>query len=446
MISTIKRLSIPQQIASGFLACIFVGAILLSLPIASISGTSTNFLNALFTATSAVTVTGQTVVNTASYWSYFGKTVIIILIQIGGLGFMSIIVLIFVFMGKKLSLKQRQLISEAVNIDSLKDAQSLVRYIVKFSLIIQGIGASILSIDLIPRFGFLKGLYFSIFHSVSAFNNAGFDLFGDSLQSFTKNPLVILTISMLVIIGGLGFLVWRDVLHYRKTKKFLLHTRLTLITTGSILVGAFVLLFLTELGNGTFSHLSFPKQIMNTLFLAVTPRTAGFSNLNYQSVSAAGIFITLVLMFVGASSGSTGGGVKVTTIASVVLYVKAKLKNDEVNYHGRSIPNDKVSKSIVIIFIGLAMILIAVLLLSITETIPEGFGIEYILFEVISCFGTVGLTMGLTPHLTSIGKIILIVLMFAGRIGLLTFFISFGTRDKHGSPRINYPEENIIVG
>ncbi|CAM3601893.1 TrkH family potassium uptake protein [Erysipelothrix urinaevulpis] len=442
----LKNLSIPQQIAFGFFACIFVGAILLSLPISSSSGEFTNFIDALFTATSAICVTGQVTLNTAEHWSYFGKTVIITLIEIGGLGFMSIIVLVFVFMGKRLTLKQRLLVKEAVNTDNLKDAQNIIRYIIKFSLSVQFIGALILSIDFIPRFGFFKGVYFSAFHSISAFCNAGFDLFGNSLEGFTQNPLVMFTIAFLIIFGGLGFIVWRDVLNYKKHRSLLLHTRLTLKTTGFILLISFILLSFSEIRHGTFAELSIPNQLMNTFFMAVTPRTAGYANINYANVSHFGVFITILLMFVGASSGSTGGGVKVTTFATIALYIKAKFNDEDVRYGNRAIAKEKVSKAILIIFIGISMIMIATMLLLLTETIPKGFGIEYILVEVVSCFGTVGLTMGLTPHLSSIGKIILIVMMFAGRIGLLTFFISFSAHPDERRPLISYPEENILVG
>ena len=446
MINRIKRLSIPQQIALGFIVGIFVGAILLSTPYASVSGQMTNFLDSLFTATSAMTVTGQTVLNTASHWNYFGKTIIIILIEIGGLGFMSIIVLVFVFMGRRLSLKQRLLVKEAVNTDNLQDAQSLIRYIVKFSLTVQALGALILSFDFIPRLGFLKGVYFSIFHSVSAFNNAGFDLFGNSLIDFIQNPLVLFTIAALIIFGGLGFIVWRDVLNYRKNRILLLHTRLTLITTGSILLFSFVVFSFSEIANGTFAGMSLPAQLMNTFFMSVTPRTAGYANVDYASISHVGVFMTIMLMFIGASSGSTGGGIKVTTFATLILYIKAKFKDEGVHFHNRGISKNKVNKSILIIFIGIVMIVIATMLLLITESIPPGFGFEYILLEVFSCFGTVGLSMGLTTHITNIGKVILIVLMFAGRIGLLTFFISFGAHPETRQPLITYPDENILVG
>lgn len=441
-----KKLTIPQYIALGFALTIFVGATLLSLPISSQSGHATNFLDALFTATSAVCVTGQVTLNTAEHWNYFGKTVIITLIEIGGLGFMSIIVMFFVFIGKRLNLRQRLIVREAINTDSLSDAQFLIRYIIRFSLTIQAIGAALLAIDFISRFGLFKGIYFSVFHSISAFCNAGFDLFGDSLEGFTRNPLVILTIGGLIVVGGLGFIVWRDVLSYRRNRKLLMHTKITLITTLSILGVSFLLFWLSESRNGTFADLPFHMQLINYLFMAITPRTAGYANVNYATVSSMGIFVTILLMFIGASAGSTGGGVKVTTVATIVLFVRAKLRDEQTHFKNRSISHEKVEKALLIVFAGIIMVLLASLILLITETIPERYGIEYVLVEVFSCFGTVGLTMGLTPNLTVIGKIVLIVLMFAGRIGLLTFFLSFGGRAEKKEPLIRYPEGNVLIG
>lgn len=450
MIKTLKRkfkkLSIPQYIALGFAMTILMGGILLSLPIASRSGEWTPFLDALFTATSAVCVTGQVTLNTAAHWNYFGSTVIITLIEIGGLGFMSVIVMFFVFLGKKLSLKQRLILQDAINSEKLSDSQYLIRYIIKFSLTVQLIGAILLSIDFIPRFGIWKGIYFSLFHAISAFCNAGFDLFGNSLEGFTQNPLVILTIGGLIVFGGLGFIVWHDLLHYKKNKKLLMHTKLTLVTTLSILFASFLLFWLSESRNGTFADLPLHLQLVNYLFMAITPRTAGYANVNYAMVSSMGIFVTIILMFIGASSGSTGGGVKVTTVATIFLYVKGKLHDEEPRFQNRKIPKDRVVKSVMIVFIGLMVVIGASLILLITETIPERYGIEYVLVEVFSCFGTVGLTMGLTPDLTAIGKIVLIIVMFAGRIGLLTFFLSFGGRSEPKEPLIRYPEGNLLVG
>lgn len=441
-----RRLSIPHLIAIGFGSVILIGTMLLMLPISSQSGTITPFMDALFTATSAVCVTGQVTLNTAAHWTYFGKTVIIILIEIGGLGFMSVIVLLSLFLGKKLSHNQKRTVADAINTDSVSDAQSLVRYIIRFSITIQLMGAAILSIDFIPRFGFLKGIYFSLFHAISAFCNAGFDLFGNSLEGFQTNPLVLLTIGGLIFFGGLGFIVWRDVLSYRKNRKLSLHTRLTLIVTGSILLGSFLLFWISETKAGTFAHLGFIDHLTNTLFLAITPRTAGYASVNYAIISPMGIFLTIILMFIGASSGSTGGGVKVTTLATVFIYLIARFKGEDPHFANRSIPKGRITKSFMILFFGVLLILVASLVLMITETIPKGFGMEYILVEVVSCFGTVGLTLGLTPNLTVIGKLVLIVVMFAGRIGLLTFFMSITGHSKETEDTIKYPEGSILIG
>lgn len=446
MIKKKRRLSISHLIALGFASVILSGTLLLMLPIASQSGTITPFMDALFTASSAVCVTGQVTLNTASHWTYFGKTVIIILIEIGGLGFMSVIVLLSLFFGKKLSLVQRKTVADAINSDSVSDAQKLIRYIIKFSITIQMLGALILSIDFIPRFGFLKGIYFSIFHAISAFCNAGFDLFGNSLEGFQTNPLVLLTIGGLIFFGGLGFIVWRDILSYRHDRRLLLHTRITLITTGSILLFSFLLFWISESRAGTFAHLGFFDHLTNTLFMAITPRTAGYANVNYAMVSPMGILLTLILMFIGASSGSTGGGVKVTTVATAFIYLKSKFLGQDTHFGNRSIPKEKIVRSFMILFSGILLIIGASMILMITETIPKGFGMEYILMEVFSCFGTVGLTMGLTPHLTAIGKAVLIIVMFAGRIGLLTFFVSLSGRKNDKEDTIKYPEGSILIG
>ena len=441
-----RRLSTPHFIAIGFASVILTGTLLLMLPFASQSGTITPFMDALFTATSAVCVTGQATLNTAAHWTYFGKTVIIILIEIGGLGFMSVIVLLSLFFGKKLNLAQRRTVAEAINSDSVSDAQKLIRYIIKFSVSIQLLGALILSIDFIPRFGFFKGIYFSLFHAISAFCNAGFDLFGNSLEGFQTNPLVLLTIAGLIFFGGLGFIVWRDILSYRYNRKLLLHTRITLLTTGSILVVSFILFWISETKAGTFAHLGFIDHLTNTLFMAVTPRTAGYASVNYAMISPMGIFLTLILMYIGASSGSTGGGVKVTTVATVFIYLKARFVGHDPHFANRSIPKEKITRSFMILFFGALLIMSASMILMITETIPKGFGMEYILVEVFSCFGTVGLTMGLTPNLTMIGKAVLIVVMFAGRIGLLTFFLSVSGHTNDKEDTIKYPEGSILIG
>lgn len=441
-----RKMSLPRLVAIGFATTILVGAILLSLPIASQSGTWTSFIDALFTATSAVCVTGQVTLNTAAHWNYFGKTVIITLIEIGGLSFMAIIVSLLSLLGKKMNVRQRLLLSSTVNADSITEGQVVIRYLIKFSLSIQALGAAVLSLEMIPRYGVLKGIYFSVFHSISAFCNAGFDLFGNSLEGYTQNPIVIVTIGLLIFIGGLGFIVWRDLLSFRKNKKLLMHTKITLITTLSVLLISFILFTVSELQHGTFKDLPLHYQLMNTWFMAITPRTAGYANVNYASISMVGVFATIILMFIGASSGSTGGGVKVTTIASLVLFMRGVIRHEEPRFGNRAIPASKIKDAFMIVVIGASLIFVATLILLFTETIPAGFGIEYILVEVFSCFGTVGLTMGLTPHLSVIGKIVLICMMFSGRIGLLTVFLSMSDRPEQPESKIHYPQGNILVG
>ncbi len=440
----LKKLSVPQYLSLGFLLVILTGATLLSLPISSQSGEWTPFIDTLFTATSATCVTGQVIYNTAAHWSLFGQLVIITLIEIGGLGVMTLIVLLFLFLGKKLNLKDRLLVHDALNLDQSNDAIVIVKYVLKFAITVQLLGALVLSTQLIPQFGWLKGVYFSLFHAISAFCNAGFDLFGDSLISYTSNPVIILTIAFLIIFGGLGFIVWRDLLTYRKNKKLLLHTKLTLVLTISLLVGSTILFFIAENGRGTFDDLGFGYQWLNSFFLAATPRTAGYANVDYATLSLASLFLTCILMFVGGAPGSTAGGIKVTTIATLVLYLKASLKGEVPIVGKRSISKDTVVKAIVLLLISITMILSVTFILTFTETIPEGFGMEYILVEVFSCFGTVGLSMGLTPHLTIIGKVLLSLMMFMGRVGLLTVIMSFASKSRKEG--IRYPDGQILIG
>lgn len=445
MIEKLTNKITPQQfIVIGFLGVLAIGCILLMLPIASNSGEITNFWDALFTATSALCVTGQITLNTAEHWSYFGKTVILILIEIGGLGIMTLVIYTFFLLGKKVNLRQQKIIQESLNLEGLSETKLLIRYIIKFSLVVQILGAIILSFDFIPRLGSIKGIYFSIFHSISAFCNAGFDLFGSSLLKFQENPLVLLTIMCLIIIGGTGFIVWRDLLTYKNNKRLLLHTRLVIKSTLIILVASIVLIWFSEYRNGTFLHLNPIDKLTNVAFLAVTPRTAGYSNIDYNILSSSTIFITYILMFIGGSSGSTAGGIKTTTVAVLILFIKSSFKRESTHYLKRSINHTRVKKSILILMIGLIAIISATIALLLTQSLPPQFGIEAVLLEVISCFGTVGLSMGVTPYLNWFGKLVLMILMFAGRVGSITFLLSFGAHDRDS--HIKYPEGSVLIG
>lgn len=435
--------------AAGFIILTFViislvGGFLLSLPLASNSGSTTPFIDAWFTAVSAVCVTGQITLNTMEHWNYFGRTVIITLIEVGGLGFMTLWVTVFLFLGRRIDLKAHKVLLEALNISDISQIHSLLYYILRFSFAVQAIGALLLGLDFIPRLGWAKGLYFAVFHSISAFCNAGFDLFGNSMIEFQDNPLVLLTIASLIVVGGLGFIVWRDLLTYFKNRQLLWHTKIVVTMTTILIVGGTLLFMITEGQSGLFDQQPFLTRLVNYLFLSVTPRTAGYANIDYQWLTPAGIFVTLLLMFIGASSGSTGGGIKTTTLATVLIQAISGIRRRGPELFKRTIPQEAITKSIYIMTSGIVIITLATFILLITETIPPGYGIEYILMDVFSCFSTVGLTMGLTPHLTFIGKVVLIVLMLIGRIGLLTVFWSSTINRKPS--KITLPDGHLMIG
>ncbi len=444
MQTLIKKLSIPQFIVFGFLSILILGGSMLMLPIASQSGEFTPFWDAFFTAASALFVTGQITLETASHWNYFGKTVILSLIEIGGLGFMTVLVLFFLLLGKKISLREKKIIQESLNIEDTSQAGSIVSYVLRFSISIQIIGAILLGISWIPQMGLIKGTYFSIFHSISAFCNAGFDLFGNSMAGFQENPYILFVIMSLIIIGGLGFIVWRDLSTFRKNKKLLFHTKIALSATGIVLLVSFLILGITEFRHGTFAHLNPFDQVVNTLFLAVTPRTAGYSNINYQQLSMAGIFVTIVLMFMGGSSGSTAGGIKLTTLSVLFFSFVSQFRREEPRFGFRAIGKERIQKAFLLLVVALLTITTILLLMFMTQTIPEGFGFEAVLMEVFSCFGTVGLSMGLTPYLNWFGKFLLIILMFMGRVGTLTVILSLGSVDKES--KVHYPEDSVLIG
>lgn len=441
----LTELSIPQIIILAYTSLILIGGVLLWLPFSSTNGEWTSFIDALFTATSATAVTGQVTLNTAAHWNYVGKTIILFLIEIGGLGFMTMWVLFYhYFLKRRPNLKQRKIVAESLSLDGGDHVQKKVWNILKIALSIQMLGAILLSFEFIPTYGPIEGIYFSVFHSISAFCNAGFDIIGNSLVTYQNNPFILLVIAGLIMAGGLGFIVWEDLLAYPKNKKLRPYTKIVLTTTVSLWFLGTVLFWLTESQNGTFSHLTTGEQWVNYFFLSVTPRTAGYANIDYATLSDPSIFLTILLMFIGASSGSTGGGIKITTFVVILLVIYRSMNHERIKILNRAISFHTIRQAFFILSAGVMIAGLATFILLITESIPAGFGMEYILVEVFSCLGTVGLTMGLTPHLTFIGKIVLISLMVIGRVGMLTFLWSFAHK-KHES-RINYPEINLLVG
>ncbi|MCY6482767.1 TrkH family potassium uptake protein [Clostridium aestuarii] len=438
-----RKLAPVQIVALGFVIVIFIGALLLMLPISSEGGIRTPFIDCIFTSTSAVCVTGLITLNTAEYWSYFGKTIIIMLIQIGGLGFMSFATMFALLLGKRITLKERLIIQEAMNSFSLQGLVKLAKYILIFTFSVEGIGALFLSTKFIPEYGILKGIYFSIFHSISAFCNAGFDLTGSSLMPYSQNVVVMITISALVILGGLGFTVWSEIYNYKGIKKLSLHSKLVISMTIFLILGGWILMFLFEMNNPeTLQSLPIKGKVLGSLFAAITPRTAGFNSISTSAMTPAGKFLTMILMFIGGSPGSTAGGVKTATIGLVLMTVISVIrKREDTEVFKRTINKDLVYRAFAIIIISMGVVITTTIILSITEV---GASLEYILYEATSAFGTVGLTLGLTPNLSAIGKIVVAITMYIGRVGALTLILALSNK-KNGSA-IKYPDGKILVG
>lgn len=438
-----------QIIAIGFALTIFIGSILLRLPISTVSGIRAPFIDCLFTSTSAVCVTGLITVDTGTYWSYFGKTVILLLIQIGGLGFMSFATLFSLIVGKRITLKERLVIRESFNTNSLQGIVKLAKYILIFTFSVEFTGAVLLSFQFIPDFGVAKGIYFSIFHAVSAFCNAGFDLMGEysSLTAYTSNTLVILTISSLIIIGGLGFYVWNEVYNYRRCRRLTLHAKLVMLISAVLLVAGTIMFFIFEnSGNGVIRGMSFKGKFLASFFASVSPRTAGFNSVDMTQMTTASILLSILLMFIGGSPGSTAGGVKTSTVGILAVTVISVIKGrEDAELFKRKINREAVYKAFAVVAVGMVIVFLTTIILSITES-GSGAPFEYYLFEATSAFGTVGLSLGLTQKLTMIGKIVLALTMYAGRVGPLTIIIALAVRKKKVINSVKYPEDKIFVG
>jgi trk system potassium uptake protein TrkH len=439
------RFNAVQTLAIGFALVILLGGILLSLPICSQDGSATSFIDSVFTSTTAVCVTGLVTVDTGTHWNYIGKTIIMILIQIGGLGFMSFATLLAILIGKKITLKDRLVMQEAMNTFNIQGLVKMVRYIMVFTFSVEGLGALLYSTQFIPSFGLAKGVYYSIFHSVSAFCNAGLDLFGEfrSLTIYNDNSVVILTTAALIIIGGLGFAVWIEIYNFKGIKKLSFHTKMVLTITLILLTTGALLMFIFEFNNpGTMKEMNLKDKLLNSFFASVTPRTAGFNSISTADMTAAGKLLTIILMFIGGSSGSTAGGIKTTTFGVLVFTLISTIKGrEDTEVFRRRISKETVYKSFAIFSIALALVLSVTMILSITE-ISQPF--EYLLYEATSAFGTVGLTLGLTPKLSIIGKIVIILTMYCGRVGPLTVAVALTKAKK--KPNYKYPEDKILVG
>lgn len=442
--NVVKKMSVPQIIVGGYSTLILLGTILLALPISTVQGIWTPFFDAFFSSTSAVTVTGVTIFETATYWSLFGQIVLLFLIEVGGLGFMSIWVLLYQNIIGPPNLKSRLVMSESFDLSTRENVTFRVWYILKFSMVVQGMGLLLLSFAFVPEYGFIKGLYYSLFHSVSAFTNGGLDLFTNSLVDFQTNPYILLVMMLLVITGGLGFIVWDELLDFPKKRTLSIYTKVVLTTTLALFAVGTFLFWLSERQTGTFDHLSYGEQFLNYLMLSVTVRSSGFTNIHFTHLSHSSLMLSLVLIFIGASSGSTGGGIKVSTFAVVLITIVRFFQGKKPTVFNRTLGENTVRRAFIILTVGIFFIILGTFALSLTETLYNNLGFEYLVTEVISALGAVGISLGMTPHLTLPGKMIIIILMLIGRVGILTFLWSI-LGEKRES-RINYPEIDLLVG
>lgn len=435
-------------LALGYLSVILCGTVLLMLPAASANGRSIGFFRALFTATSATCVTGLVVVDTGTAFSLLGQVVILLMIQVGGLGFMSMGVLLALCMHKRISLRTRGLLQESMNAMQIGGVVRLVKTALKGTLMIECAGAAALAFRFVPLFGTVKGIYFSIFHSVSAFCNAGFDLMGgysgiySSFVAFEDDILINAVLMLLIILGGIGFFVWQDVKEKKFAfRKYVLHTKIVLISTAfMIIVGALVFYILER--KNLLMGMGAGKQILAVLFSSVTARTAGFNTIDTGSLTGASKLFNGILMFIGGSPGSTAGGIKTVTAVVLLAFVWSSLRGQKgIQIMGRRLEEDAVKKASNVLLISLLMAAASIIAMSCLQ--PE-IPIEDIIFEVLSAIGTVGMSTGITRELGSASRVILILLMYCGRIGSMSFALSFTERKKISN--IQLPEEKIIIG
>ncbi|MDU4933746.1 MAG: TrkH family potassium uptake protein [Peptostreptococcaceae bacterium] len=451
IINYLNSMDPAKVMVIGFASVVLLGALLLNLPIATKSGESIGLLDALFTATSAVCVTGLIVVDTATYWSIFGQVVIITLIQIGGLGFMTIATMFALLTKKKINLRERLLIQESLNQKDLSGMVRLTRYVILITFLIEGIGAILLSFTFIPQFGLGRGVWYSIFHAISAFCNAGFDLMGSvsgpftSLTSYVDNFMIVMTISALIILGGIGFPVMLDVIRTKKASRLNMHSKVVIFTTAILIGIGSIFIFVVEFNNPkTLGTLSLPGKLLAAFFQSVTTRTAGFNTIDLTLIKESSLFIMMILMFIGASPASTGGGIKTTTLASLVITVRSFISGKgDIEVCERRISGATITKAIGIFFIATALVVFGTLALSLTD---EGFTLVECGFEIVSAIATVGLSIGGSPSLTTMGKVVVMIAMFIGRVGSLTIFVALLSKGARKKPPVRYPEGKIIVG
>ncbi len=441
-----SHLTQTQFIASGFLGIILTGTLLLMLPVSSRTGEVSSFLNCLFTATSASCVTGLVVYDTWSHWSLFGQLVILSLIQIGGLGFVTIGVFLSIVLRRRIGLKERGLMQESVNTLQIGGVVRLAKKIVIGTVFFEGLGAGLLAIRFVPQYGPGRGIYYSIFHAVSAFCNAGFDLMGwqgpySSLVGYYNDWLVNLVIMSLIVIGGIGFIVWEDLSRHRlHFRRYMLHTKIVLLTTVALIFGSAWLFYRFESEN-LLVGMDTSGKILTSLFSSVTARTAGFNTVDTGALTDASKMLTVLLMFVGGSPGSTAGGVKTTTMIVIYLHLWSTIQRTHgVNAFGRRLEDEVLKQSSAIFMINLTLAMTVSMFIMATQKYP----VMDVLFETFSAIGTAGMTTGITRGLNAASRLAVVFLMYCGRVGSLSFALSFTQRKKVA--RVQQPVGRISIG
>lgn len=446
----IRRMQLrpTQVIALVFFGIILLGTVLLSLPVASRDGMSCGLLPALFTSTSATCVTGLVLFDTWTQWSGFGQAVILTLIEIGGLGFMSAASLVVFVFRRKVSLRQRMLMAQALSLNEMEGVVRLQKWVLLGSLIIQCGGAAILILRFLPIYGLRRAVAWGVFHAVSAFCNAGFDILGSiapgaSMAVFNNDPVVCITLMALIVIGGLGFFVWEEMATVRSFRKFSVYTKLVLITSAVLILVGGLLFLVFEWGNpNTLGAMSAPQKILNALFQSVTVRTAGFAGIDQAALTDGGKAMSIILMLIGGSSGSTAGGVKTVTFLVLLLFIIARVRGTStVQIFRRSIPAEKVMDAMTIVSILVGLSVAGAVFICATS--PVGF--TDALFETVSALATVGLTAGVTASLSLPAKLMIILFMYFGRVGVLTISLGFLMGDR-AKERFQYANTNLLIG
>lgn len=447
LLNRLKVLTYPQIIALGYFLVIMTGTLLLMLPAANRDGTSPGFIKALFTATSATCVTGLVIFDTYNRWTLFGQLILLTLIQIGGLGFMTVITMFSFLLKRKIGLRERRLLLESVNTMYIGGIVRLTIKILLGTLLFESVGAILLSIRFVPKMGLAEGIYNGIFHSVSAFCNAGFDIMGkygefSSFTTFSGDAVVNLTVMALIVIGGIGFFVWDDLLKNKyHFGKYQLHTKIVLSITLILIAGGAACFYISEKDN-LLAGMPAGEKILASLFASVTPRTAGFNTVDMAEITPAAKLLTMVLMFIGGSPGSTAGGIKTTTLAVVMISLWSSLRNTKSdNVFGRRLEDNVLKKASAVITVNMLLALSAAFLISASNA---GFYLSDVLFEVLSAIGTVGLTIGITGKLNAFAHVILSMLMYSGRVGSLSLALTFMERKAPQS--VQNPAERINIG